>query len=291
VKAFELSQDCIARAFRLNDFFSWGITKQYLDYTKTVHKYIDNFVQRALAFDEKELERREKQKYVFLEQLAQATKDPIEIRDQLLSILVAGRDTTAGLLSFLFRRLASQPQIYEKLRQIVLNDFGTDESKLTFASMKDCQYLQWCMSEALRLYPSVPLNSRRSVRDTTLPRGGGPDGESPLFVPKGTEVNYSVYAMHRTKEFWGQDADEFKPERWNSKCGLMLQRVPRSSFVSTNMFKYGLNASSTETLTTAYRSEAGIRISAVQRWPKNMFRTAIRSHRGWLCHRETFTEV
>ncbi|KIW01583.1 uncharacterized protein PV09_07056 [Verruconis gallopava] len=218
VTAFEQSQDCIARAFRLNDFYSLYLTKQYRDYCKTVHEYIDRFVQKALAHDsEKKLESGEKEKYIFLEQLAQATKDPIEIRDQLLSILVAGRDTTAGLLSFLFRVLSKEPAKFNKLRDTILNDFGTDESKLSFSSLKSCQYLQWCLNETLRLYPSVPLNSRRSVVDTTLPRGGGPDGMSPLFVPKGTEVNYSVFATMRTPEFWGPDADEFKPERWENK--------------------------------------------------------------------------
>ena len=173
--------------------------------------------QQALNIDPKELEKGEKRKYIFLEQLAQATRDPIEMRDQLLSILVAGRDTTAGLLSFMFRLLASHPEVFNKLRNVILEEFGTDETRLTFASLKDCQYLQYCMNETLRLYPSVPLNSRCSTRDTTIPRGGGPDGMSPVFVPKGTEVNYSVYSMHRSTEFWGEDAEDFKPERWNGR--------------------------------------------------------------------------
>jgi cytochrome P450 len=217
VQAFEMSQDCIARAFRLNDFWAWGITKQYKEYCVTVHRYIDTFVQKALNLDEKQLESGEKRKYVFLEELAQVTRDPIEIRDQLLSILVAGRDTTAGLLCFLFRELASHPQAFEKLRSAILYEFGTDNTKLTFASLKDCQYLQWCLNETLRLFPSVPMNSRMAKVDTTLPRGGGPDGTQPLYIPKGTEVNYSVYAMHRTKEFWGENAEEFDPERWNGR--------------------------------------------------------------------------
>ena len=71
------------------------------------------------------------------------------------------------------------------------------------------------MNETLRLFPTVPLNSRRSIVDTTLPRGGGPDGQAPVFVPKGTEVNYSVYAMHRNKAIWGPKANEFIPARWD----------------------------------------------------------------------------
>jgi cytochrome P450 len=120
-------------------------------------------------------------------------------------------------LSFLFITLSREEGAFEKLRAAILNDFGTNESKLTFASLKACQYLQWCLNETLRLFPSVPINSRRSIVDTTLPRGGGPNGESPLYVPKGTEVNYSVYAMHRSPEFWGDDCNDFKPERWEGR--------------------------------------------------------------------------
>lgn len=64
----------------------------------------------------------------------------------------------------------------------------------------------------------MPSNTRVAVRDTVLPRGGGPLGDEPIHVPKGCVVIYSVYAMHRRKELFGDDAEEFRPERWeNSK--------------------------------------------------------------------------
>lgn len=65
----------------------------------------------------------------------------------------------------------------------------------------------------LRLYPSVPVNSREAVRATTLPNSGGSDGRAPLLVHKGEAVGYCVYAMHRRREIYGEDADEFRPER------------------------------------------------------------------------------
>lgn len=55
---------------------------------------------------------------------------------------------------------------------------------------------------------------RQTLKDTTLPRGGGPDGKSKVFVRKDQQVNYTVYALHRMKDLWGSDEDEFKPERW-----------------------------------------------------------------------------
>lgn len=69
---------------------------------------------------------------------------------------------------------------------------------------------------ALRLCPPVATNSRASNKDTVLPRGGGPDGKQPILVPKGTSVRWSLYSMHRDKNIYGSDADEFRPERWDS---------------------------------------------------------------------------
>ena len=66
----------------------------------------------------------------------------------------------------------------------------------------------------LRLYPSVPINSRSAIKTTTLPVGGGPDGKAPVLVPAGTPVGYCVYVMHRRKDLYGEDAEEFRPERW-----------------------------------------------------------------------------
>jgi cytochrome P450 len=51
---------------------------------------------------------------------------------------------------------------------------------------------------------------------TTIPVGGGPDGKSPVVIPKGGTVMYSTYSMHRHKDLYGEDAEEYKPERWEN---------------------------------------------------------------------------
>jgi cytochrome P450 len=62
----------------------------------------------------------------------------------------------------------------------------------------------------------VPRNEREALKDTVLPVGGGKDGLSPVFVPKGTIVAYNLYAMHRRMDFYGPDAEKFRPERWEN---------------------------------------------------------------------------
>lgn len=76
------------------------------------------------------------------------------------------------------------------------------------------KYLEITIKESLRLYPPVAVNQRAATYNTTLPEGGGPDGRSPVIVRQGESVGYSVYAMHRRKEIYGEDALEFRPERW-----------------------------------------------------------------------------
>ena len=60
---------------------------------------------------------------------------------------------------------------------------------------------------------------RQATKTTVLPVGGGPDGSSPILVRKGEAVSYSVYAMHRRKDLYGDDADQFHPDRWEPNPG------------------------------------------------------------------------
>jgi cytochrome P450 len=68
----------------------------------------------------------------------------------------------------------------------------------------------------LRLYPPVPLNNREAIKTTVLPTGGGPDGNSPMLVRKGELVVFSQYVNSRRKNIYGQDAEDFRPERWET---------------------------------------------------------------------------
>lgn len=132
--------------------------------------------------------------------------------------MLAGRDTTAALLGWSLVRLTLHPQIFSSLRSTILADFPND-SQPTFSQLKSCRPLQHFLQEVLRLHPTVPVNNRLCVKDTTLPLGGGPEAKSPIAIRAGQLVVFSVYAMHRRKDIWGEDALEFRPGRWEEKGG------------------------------------------------------------------------
>ncbi|KAK9312169.1 cytochrome P450 [Lipomyces starkeyi] len=220
--AFNYCQEVLAiRAIMRS--FCWLLNpKDFRDTTAVAHKFVDYYVNKALdAYRDgvAKLEEITGGRYIFLYSLVQETQDPKALRDQALNILLAGRDTTAGLLSWTFYLLASHPRVFEKLRNEIVEKFGEKlnspgKMQISFETLKSTLYLRYVLNEVLRLYPSVPLNYRCAVRDTVLPVGGGPYGESPVLIRKGDTVVYSVYVMHRRKDFFGDDADEFIPERW-----------------------------------------------------------------------------
>lgn len=179
-----------------------------------VRRLVEHYVQRAVQ--EAKSEKETTKKYNLLSELATQTQDREELRNQTLALLVAGRDSTAALLGWTFSELALHPDVYAKLRRIILDDFPSGEP-VSFAKLKSCRYLQHVLNEALRLHNIVPMNMRVAARDTTIPVGGGADQRSPIAVKKGQVVIYSVYLMHLRKDLWGADAREFQPERWESK--------------------------------------------------------------------------
>ncbi|KAF6232474.1 hypothetical protein HO173_009354 [Letharia columbiana] len=161
--------------------------------------------------DEAAKENDNDERYVFLYELAKHSGNEKELRDQVINTLIAGRDTTASLMSSTLFVLSRRPDVWAKLHAEVATLNGKPP---TFDQIKDLKYLRNLLHEALRLYPVVPINAKFANKDTWLPRGGGADGQSPIFVQKGQMVIWVLYSMHRRKDLWGQDAEEFRPERW-----------------------------------------------------------------------------
>jgi cytochrome P450 len=103
----------------------------------------------------------------------------------------------------------------ERLRREVSGVMG-DSASPTREQIRRMPFLACVVKESLRLYPPVPLNNREAVKTTLLPTGGGPDGTSPIMVRKGEMVVFSQYVNSRRKNIFGHDADDFRPERWET---------------------------------------------------------------------------
>lgn len=207
VKAFVYATEYISFTLRTMNLARFIPNPRYNRAVKTIHAFADATVQDALNHPPQD----DKKKYTFLHELVSRTQDPYTLRSELLNVLLAGRDTTAGLLSNTWHVLAHRPDIYAKLRAEVDALGGV---KPDYQTLKDMKYLRYLLNESLRLMPVVPGNGRTAVRDTVLPLGGGPNQTDPVFVPKGMMVVYQPWSMHRRTDYFGQDALEFKPERW-----------------------------------------------------------------------------
>lgn len=216
--AFEQVLALLSVRMRLRSLY-WLYGNNKLAQCMTVlNAFVDDAIRAADADTDTK-----RSKYDFLNALRARCQDQAEVREQFLGMLAAGRDTTASLMSWVFYCLVRDPRVFAKLRAIVIEEFGTYNADasiamqtVTFQKLKGCRYLQHVMSETLRLHSIVAFNSRMAVKNTTLPTGGGEDGTKPIFVAAGTEVNFSSHVMHRRKDIWGPDADEFVPERWET---------------------------------------------------------------------------
>ncbi|CAI0456342.1 unnamed protein product [Linum tenue] len=136
------------------------------------------------------------------------------VRETVVSLMVAGRDTIAVALSWFFWLVATNPGVEEKIleeldRHVITQ---TGEEQGIFSSIEELNkmvYLHGAISETLRLYPSVPNEPKQSMGADVLPSGHA--------VGKNTRILVSIYSMGRMEEVWGKDWMEFKPERWVSE--------------------------------------------------------------------------
>ncbi|XP_043696176.1 cytochrome P450 86A2-like [Telopea speciosissima] len=152
-----------------------------------------------------------------------------------LNFILAGRDTSSVALSWFFWLLTMNPKVEEKiLREIctvLMETRGDDTSKwledpLVFDEVDRLVYLKAALSETLRLYPSVPQDSKHVVKDDVLPDG--------TFVPAGSAITYSIYAVGRMEWTWGEDCMEFRPERWLSPDEKSYEAKDQFKYVSFN---------------------------------------------------------
>lgn len=130
------------------------------------------------------------------------------IRGQLIVMLIAGHETTSGMLAYSLYYLWKHPEALEKLIAEVDQVLGRDFSYVpTYEDCGRLDYTQRVLKEALRLCPPVPLLPRSITRDATL-------GKGRYEVKGGERIFVSLTTMQTSPRFWGPDAHVFRPDRF-----------------------------------------------------------------------------
>ena len=135
-----------------------------------------------------------------------------QIRDEVLTFLLAGHETTSNALSWTFYLLSLHPDIRNKVREEV---YPVMRTGLGYGSLEHLPYTKNVIQEAMRLYPPIWMIERSPIKDDVV---GGYD------VPAGSVLSVGINSIHRHKDFWinpeGFDPDRFNPENSSGRHGF-----------------------------------------------------------------------
>ncbi|OJJ23004.1 hypothetical protein BKI52_01225 [marine bacterium AO1-C] len=125
-----------------------------------------------------------------------------QLLDEVMTIFMAGHETTAVALGYIFWKLSQYPEIDQQVDQEIEQALGS--GNLTFDSLRSLPYTRQVVNEVLRLYPPAWTVGRRAINDDEI---GG------YHIPAGTGVMLPIYLVHHDPQWW-DSPEEFLPERW-----------------------------------------------------------------------------
>ncbi|KAI3801702.1 hypothetical protein L1987_29814 [Smallanthus sonchifolius] len=213
MKAFEEATTLITKRFisvfpglhNLKKFFKFSSELKLERSIATVHKFADEIITSRLKESDGKSDEDLLSRF-----MAHSEYSPEFLRDIVVSFILAGRDTTSSALTWFFWLLSSHADVERKILdelEAVRRRSGKDRvERYGFDDLRYMHYLHAALSEGLRLYPPVPLDTKDCLKDDVMPDG--------TFIGKGWFVTYNAYAMARLESVWGEDCCEFRPERW-----------------------------------------------------------------------------
>jgi len=151
----------------------------------------------------------------FLVDMRGADATEKQLRDDLMTMLIAGHETSAALLTWATLMLIKNPEEMSKVQKELDEVLGgreplpDDVPKLVNTRL--------ALSESLRLFPQPPIVIRRALEDDLLPLAWGNDER--VRVTRGSDIFILVWCLHRTPQLWGDDADDFRPSRFLEQRG------------------------------------------------------------------------
>jgi len=138
-----------------------------------------------------------------------------QVRDELVSLIAAGHETTTNTITWTFYLLSEHPTVLEKVLAELQDALAGRDPQA--GDLSQLTYLDWVVKESMRLYPSAWTQGRRAVGAFDL------DG---YHFPAGTLIMISQWVLHRLPDIWG-DPQVFRPERWDPVNG---QKVPQWAY-------------------------------------------------------------
>lgn len=116
------------------------------------------------------------------------------------------------------------PQLYQRARKEVLEVAPLDSATPSMSEIRQLPLMKNIVQETLRLRPPVPIDVREAVDDGVLPGGK-------YRIRKGTAIFVFIYAMHRLKEIWGEDAETFRPDRWEDDKATTKRAILQGAYL------------------------------------------------------------
>ncbi|KAL5764612.1 hypothetical protein ACOSQ2_017206 [Xanthoceras sorbifolium] len=204
----------IPAVWKMKRVMNIGSEKRFKEAIKVINGYaMEIIISKEKAHENKEMGRNQDLLSRFM-----STSSNMEFQDQeqrrkflrdiVISFILAGKDSTSTALTWFFWLLAGNPRCAHLIRAELssLPELELRPRIFSYDELKKFHYLHAAVSESLRLFPPVPINSRLTVDNDFLPDG--------TYVGKRWFADYSAYAVGRMEKVWGKDCREFKPERW-----------------------------------------------------------------------------
>ncbi len=140
-----------------------------------------------------------------------------QLRDEVMTIFLAGHETTANALTWTFYLLSEHPAIERKLQQELDSIFGSNRTTITIDDVPRLEYTQKILTESMRLYPPAWALGRQAIDDYKV---GG------YTIPKGSIILMSQYVMHRNPRYF-PEPERYYPDRWTEE---FKKQLPRFSY-------------------------------------------------------------
>ncbi|KAI3756853.1 hypothetical protein L1987_56676 [Smallanthus sonchifolius] len=215
---------------------SWKI-KKYLNIGSEAElrknlNMVDEFVYKVIQIKSEQMNKSKDdfsvtKKDILSRFMQMENRPPKYFRDIIMNYVLAGKDPIAATMTWFLYMLCKHPEVQDKVAKDIkeatnmkeeTTNVADFEARVSEDALDKMQYLQAALAETIRLYPALPLDPKICFSDDVLPDG--------CMVKKGDMISYLPYAMGRMKFIWGDDALDFKPERWLDDNGCFRSESP-----------------------------------------------------------------